>query len=206
MRRLFETLGTLTLLANIASAATYNESVNGDLSANAASPTVWVLEAGDNSLIGAGGTGTSTTDYDLISFVVPAGHQLDSITVDSYTNSGSYQSFLGIQAGSTWTTGFGENGGPTGIHGDQLLGYVLFSPDYVGADFLPELGTNGQAFGGPGFVPPLGSGSYTILLQDTGSQFTYSFTFGVSAVPEPATIGLAAVGLFGIWSQRRRIR
>lgn len=203
MRRLVETLGAIALLAgaflaNVAGAATYNEGVDGDLSDNPAAPTAWMLEAGANALIGAAGLGT-TADFDLIAFTVPAGHQLDSLTLNSFSNSGSYQSFLGMQAGAAWTTGF-----DFGVAGETLLGWVLFDPGDVGSNLLPEIGVNGAAFVlNGGFTPPLGSGTYTMLLQDTASQFTYGFTLNVSAVPEPATAGLAAIGLLGVCWQRR---
>jgi hypothetical protein len=50
----------------------------------------------------------------------------------------------------------------------------------------------------------LGSGTYAMLLQDTGSVYNYQFTFNVSAVPEPGTLSLAAIGLIGIARLARR--
>jgi MYXO-CTERM domain-containing protein len=73
----------------------------------------------------------------------------------------------------------------------------------VGSNRLQAISENGNTIT-PQFTPPLGSGTYTMLLQDTASNFNYQFTFNVSAVPEPATLGLAAVGLLAIGRLARR--
>lgn len=200
MRRLFETLGALALLANVAAAANHFEGVNGDLSDNPAAPTVWALDAGNNSITGSAGVGSLGSDYDLFTFTVPTGMQIDSVTLDSYSNPG-YASFLGLQATPTWTTGF-----DFGVDGDTLLGWVLFDSSYTGSNMLPEMGANGGGFATGGFTPPLGAGTYTVLLQDYATAFSYGLTFAVSAVPEPATVGLAVFALIGVWSQRRRLK
>lgn len=204
MRRLVETLGVIALLANaflanVAGAANYDEGVNGDLSANAGAPTAWALEAGDNLLTGAAGVGATEADYDLITFTIPAGHQLDALTLTDFSLSVSYVSFLGLQSGATWTAGF-----DWGVVGDSLLGWVLFDPGYVDKNMLPEIGVNGEAFNEDGgFTPPLASGIYTMLLQDTVGALTYGLNFSVSAIPEPSTLGLGALGLLGVGWRRR---
>jgi hypothetical protein len=200
MRRLIEAIGALALLVNVAAAANYNEGVNGDLSDNLASPTTWILEGGNNSISGSAGVGDVRSDYDLVTFTVPVGMQIDSVRLDSYANQG-YASFLGLQATSAWTTGF-----DFGVDGDTLLGWVLFDNSYVGTNMLPQMGANGAGYASGGFTPPLGAGTYTMLLQDYATPFSYGLTFAVSAVPEPATLSLAAVGLLGVWSQRRRLK
>lgn len=191
MRRLFSRTWLAAVLAiapTAVQAANYDEAVQGDLSGTTATPTVWAIGAGANVLKGSAGT---DADYDLVTFTIPAGHQLDSLILDLHEIQG-YQSFLGLQAGSTWTTGLGF-----GVDGPALLGYDLFNPGEVGSDRLPWISENGNT-NEPQFTPPLPSGAYTMLLQDTASEFNYQFTLNVSAVPEPAAIGLAVFGLLGI--------
>lgn len=184
----------LACLPSVASAANYDEAVGGDLSGIPATPTTWSLGAGANSIKGTAGT---SSDYDIVHINVPVGHQLTSLYLDAYSNL-SPQSFFGIQAGSAWTDGTGNM-----IGGTSLLGYILFDAGMVGTNLLPDMGVNGQAFG-PGFTPPLPTGDYTFLIQDTQTPFSYQFTFNVAAVPEPATITLAALGLLAITRIRRR--
>ncbi len=197
MRRLFaraSLAAALALAPAIGQAADYDEAVLGDISNDPAAPSTWMLAAGANVLKGSAGT---SSDYDVLSFTLPAGHQLDALTLDAFQMQG-FASFLGIQAGSAWTTGLGWS-----VDGEALLGWDLFNAESVGTDRLPEIAMNGNTIA-PQFAPPLGSGTYTLLLQDTATRFDYQFTFHVSAVPEPATWGLAALGLLGVGRGARR--
>jgi len=197
MKRLFARAwlaAAVALAPAAANAANYDESISGDLSGLPAVPTTWNLAAGANVLKGSAGT---SSDYDILSLTIPAGHQLDSLMLDAYQNQG-YASFLGLQTGSTWTAGLGGS-----VDGEALLGWDLFDVGYVGTNRLPDIALNGDTIG-PQFTPPLGSGTYAMLLQDTGSTYNYQFTFNVSAVPEPGTLSLAALGLIGIARLARR--
>jgi hypothetical protein len=197
MKRLFARAGLAILLViapRIAGATNYYESLLGDISGVPAAPSMWNLDAGPNILHGSAGT---SSDYDILSLTIPAGHQLDSLTLDAYQNQGR-ASFLGLQSGSTWTAGLGNE-----VDGQALLGYDLFDVGLVGTNRLPDIALMGNTMS-PQFTPPLGSGTYAMLLQDTGSAFNYQFTFNVSAVPEPATLSLAAIGLLAIGRLARR--
>jgi hypothetical protein len=49
------------------------------------------------------------------------------------------------------------------------------------------------AAGASGFSDPLQAGTYTFLIQQLGATTNYQFDFDVTSVPEPATLGLAAL-------------
>jgi hypothetical protein len=175
-------------------AANYDESVLGDISGVPATPSTWNLEAGANILKGSAGT---QSDYDLLTFVIPNGHRLDTLFLDAHQIQGN-ASFLGIQTGATWTAGLDWS-----VDGTKLIGWDLFSASHLGTDRLPDIATNGNTINQQ-FTPPLASGTYTLLLQDVQTAFNYQFTFNVSAVPEPATLSLAGLGLLAIGRLARR--
>jgi hypothetical protein len=196
---------TVALLAwcaasNLANAATYDEAIHGDLSGTAASPTPWSLSAGANPLIGTAGTNAlAGTDFDLVAIEIPAGHQLDSITLVSYTNPDVFaMSFVGLQAGSPWLDGFGFD-----IVGYSLMGWTHIQTPMAGVDLLPHIQSHANP---PEFAIPLPSGVYTMLLEDVDTTISYSLLYNVSAVPEPGSIALVASSIMAISALRRRRR
>jgi hypothetical protein len=58
----------------------------------------------------------------------------------------------------------------------------------------------GTAAGATGFTPPLGPGTYTFLIQQSGS--TVSYEFDMTVVPEPTSLCL--IGLGGLLLLARR--
>jgi hypothetical protein len=182
----------LAFLALPASAASHIESVDGNLSADPSMPTSLTLDPGSNALEG----GVSIpTGNDYLAITVPAGHALTGIDVTAFA--GSQVAFLGLQAGSAWTAGeFFE------IDASLLLGWIHFGASDIGGDILPAIGM-GQ--GAQGFVPPLGAGDYTIVLQETGVlEVSYGFDLQVASVPEASLAGMLALGLLLPLLQRRR--
>ena len=185
-------------------AAGYDEAILGDLSGVAASPTPWALEAGANSLIGTAGRNVlaETADYDLVSIEIPVGHQLDSITLVSYTNPDIFaMSFIGLQAGSPWLDGFGFD-----IVGNWLMGWTHIQTPMAGVDLLPLIQSHANP---PEFTLPLPSGVYTMLFEDVDTTIGYSLLYNVSAVPEPGSFALltiAAMGLTVLQHKRRQQR
>jgi hypothetical protein len=162
-------LGLVTVAwTNAAFAFMHNESIHGDLSSVASSPTPLVLEVGANVLSGSTGGG----DFDFLTFEVGALQQLDELILDAY--GGFSLSFVGLQAGSVWTAGQGF-----GISAAALLGWTHFGQADVGTDILDDIAVG---FGAQGFTRPLGPGHYSMLFQDTGGSVSYSVTFLATAL------------------------
>jgi hypothetical protein len=188
--------------AAVGRAAAYVESIQGDLSGVAAAPTPWVLELGANPLTGTAGVNLNTgaNDYDLVAFTVPAGLRLDSILVTNYQNANPFAlAFFGLQAGTPWLDGFGFN-----IGGNFLMGWSHLDSTMVDVDLLYAIQDHAND---PPFAIPLGSGAYTMLIQDVDTSFDYTLTFyAASTVPEPSTAALLAIGAVGCCraSSRRR--
>jgi hypothetical protein len=183
----------------VAHSATFDESVHGDLGSVAQSPTPWTLESGANPLTGTAGGDffAGTSDYDLVSFTVPQAGRLDSIIVANYENVDEFSmSFLGLQAGSPWLDNLGWD-----IQGSWLLGWTHLQSSMEGVDVLEEIWSNSAL----PFQLPLPSGVYTLLIEDVDTEMSYSLIFNVSAVPEPATVGLLALGAaaLGYWHRGR---
>jgi len=185
----------------VATAATYDEAIQGDLSGTAAAPTPWALEAGANPLLGTAGVNAlaGTADFDLLAIEVPAGHQLDSITLVSYVNPDVFaMSFIGLQAGSPWLDGFGFD-----IAGYWLMGWTHIQTPMAGVDLLPLIQSHANP---PEFTLPLPSGVYTMLFEDVDTTISYSLLYHVSAVPEPGSAGLLTVAATAMAMARRRRR
>ena len=81
------TAAALLLFPGSGRAATYNESVNGQLSSNYMAPTVFAVTPGKNTI--AGNIGGMAAIYDYVTFTVPAGYFLSSLTLDSFTTNGN---------------------------------------------------------------------------------------------------------------------
>jgi len=201
MRRLHLLLCVVALCASWSRATViWNESINGDLSNNQAAPTPLTLASGTNSVVGT----TAAGDQDWLALTIPAGFQLSSDVLESYASTDS-QGFTGVQAGSSFV------GNPETTP-SAYLGYAHFgtaasngalgTTDLVGVNLLPIMGNTADASGSQGFTPPLGAGTYTFLIQQTGATTAYQFDFGVTSVPEPGSLCL--VGLAATMALRRR--
>lgn len=183
------------LTASRVHAIDYDESIHGDLSGNPAAPTsLGTLGVGSHTLR----AGFFDEDYDLATFTLAPGTYLDSIYLNSY--GGSTASFSGLQAGSTWTAGFGF-----GVDPAPLLGWVLFGESTLGTDILDDYAMGADAIG---FSPPLPPGTYTLEFQETGS-FPVSAEFTLNVVPEPSTLATASItvasmGIVALLAHRRR--
>ncbi len=175
----------------------WDESVAGDLSNFGTVPTAITLGLGANLIAGTTGRVAGAVDRDYFTFTLPAGMQLESLTVlpGSTFLGQSELSFIGVQAGTQVTVS------PTGGSAAGLLGWWHFGVNDVGTDILGLIGTG---FGATGFNAPLQAGSYAFWVQDTGTGTAqYRLEFGVSAVPEPAAALLLLAGLAGLACQAR---
>lgn len=123
-------------------------------------------------------------DPDLFTFTVPAGHQLHSIFFASY-NSDDPLGFLGLQAGSTWSTGVGAAILPSDLLGWAHIGSGGASPA-IESEIIDDLANSA---GAQGFTAPLPAGAYTFLYQQTDDvRATAIFVFGIEAAPVPPRI------------------
>lgn len=189
---LFASVGIV--VSSLCSAATlWDEGVNGDISNDRLHPSSATAVAGSNLLKAV----TMGGDLEYLTVIVPTGHVLSKIVVDSY-QSNDQRMFIGVQAGSTFTeSNFGTNVA-------NILGYTHFGTAVgnVGTDILDDMGTGAGAIG---FTPPLASGPYTFWIQQLGATTTFQLNYVVTAVPEPSVFALfgTAIGILLIRSRRK---
>ncbi len=194
-------LGALLLgLGTTASAATiWNEAVDGDLSTDPTSPTALTFGVGSNSIIGSMSAPQDIRDY--ITFTIGAGQQLSAIVLLQYEDldvgGPGNRGFHAINEGDTSFI-------PSGSTVGDFLGGDHLDPLAPGTDVLAILATAPLA--GTGFDAPLGPGTYSYLVQQTGPQLTgYTLDFVVTAIPVPAALPLmvGALGALGFVRRRR---
>jgi hypothetical protein len=98
---------------------------------------------------------------------------------------------------------------PAALLGSTLFGSGSTVPHYpgTGEDLLPAMAGPPTLFGGSGFTPPLGPGTYTWWIQEGNGSVTYDISFQIDPIPEPGTFLLLGMGLLGAgWYGRRRAR
>ncbi|HUK83628.1 MAG TPA: PEP-CTERM sorting domain-containing protein [Verrucomicrobiae bacterium] len=182
----------------------WNEAVDGDLSGNQSAPNAFTLLPGTNAIIGSLRTSSSTDNQDWIALTVPSGMQLGAVVLKSYVST-DQQGFTGVQAGTNFVGSVNSPGSYLGYahFGTGAQNGALPATNLVGVDILPIMGDTTLAVGSQGFTPPLGSGTYTFLIQQTGSAAT-SYEFDYVVIPEPATVLLVALGCGVIFLRRQR--
>lgn len=190
----------LTMLAPGARAATvWDESLNGDLSSSESAPTPISLGIGLHSITGSVSAGAGDT-RDFLSFAIAEGQSLAGLLLQTWEDG---------TVGGPANRGFhAMNFGATSfVPSATTIGSFLGSAhlDFVpaGTDLLPTLAL--AATGGTGFSTPLGPGTYSYLVQQTGPQINrYAIDFVVTPEPSAAlSIGSGLVGL-SIWRRRGR--
>lgn len=167
----------------------WDEATQGDLSSNGLAPTALTMVAGVNTVLGSVGNSGAGVDRDYFSFSVPAGGQLSAMVLRPETSISGSASFLAIQAGPQVTVS------PSGAGAAALLGYVLYSPDQIGNNLLQDMAL-------PGGV--LGSGTYSVWVQELGGLSPFGLDLIVAEVPEPGSAAMLLAGLLGAAALRRR--
>ena len=172
--------------------------MNGDLADNPAAPTsLGTLALGESEFVGTTvRNAAGVVDRDYLTFTVGAGALLTAILLNDYQAPGDNLGFIGLYAGSSASTPPGQN--PTLA---ELLGGAHINSTVEG-DIFPLVE---NFFGEDKFDRPLGPGDYTILLQQTGPQFT-EYRVGVVVTPIPAALPLLLTALVGLGFADRRQR
>ncbi len=184
----------LGLAAGPASAISIDESTFGDLSDDPANPTPLDFEVGDNIITGSVTSGPGADTQDFLTFTIEPGEALTALLLLQYEDldvgGPANRGFHGINAGAaSFPPGTGTYLGSN---------HLDFEPP--GTDLLPVLAT--MPISGTGFTVPLGPGTYSYVIQQTGPQLNgYSVNFVVT--PEPTT-GLLLLSGLGLLAVRRR--
>ena len=178
-------------------AVVHDEGVNGDFSDNPAAPTsLGTLAVGESEVIGDTVRDlTGVFDRDYLTFTIGTGKLLTAIMLNDYQAAGDNLGFIGLYAGSSASTPAGAN--PTLA---ELLGGAHINSAVAG-DIFPLIE---NLFGEDKFDRPLGPGDYSILLQQTGPQFTeYQVGFVVTPIPAALPLLLSAVAGLAVAAHRR---
>jgi hypothetical protein len=177
------TLAAVCVTQSIAQAGVfYDESVSGDLSGSFSAPFQGGnLSFGANTISGS----SVSTDRDYITFTIPAGHAVTSMTLSSFVSLDDVI-FVALTAGNT-----SINPATAGSNLGSMLGYAHPGVPHLGTDILDNLAAGA---GAAGFSTPLTPGDYTLWIQQTQSQ-NVAYSFDLTAVPEPADAAWAVAAL-----------
>jgi hypothetical protein len=180
----------------------WNESVSGDLSNTQASPNMFTLSSGVNTVIGSVGTGDT---QDWLTLTVPAGFQLSSVVLASYQST-DVQGFTGFSTGPTFAGSVNSAGSYLGYShfGTAAANGSLPVANLIGVDILPIMANPLAAPGSVGFTDPLHSGSYAFLIQQLGATTSYEFDYTVTPTPEPGVLALTGLAGGMLLAYRRR--
>lgn len=198
-----------TLTATTLADAVYDEASQGDLSSNAAAPTVIALDGETLTVSGSVQAGSAGDVRDYFTFTVPSGQNLVAMNLVSYvdgtTGKTGNKGYVMIDEGSTSVVP-SFNTTQDFIGGWHLL-RSIFPDESVNMLTRMSSGTSG----GTGFTLPLGPGDYTVNIQQTGSQnnaYTVRLVFEADAPSCPTdftgdgvTDGGDLGGLLGAWGE-----
>jgi hypothetical protein len=166
----------LAMLAAACAPANHDEATAGDLSNDPAAPTPLMFNAGNNVVTGTVTSTAPADTRDFLTFTIAPGHALTALRLDRYRDlPGGGPGNRGFHAISTGPTSAIPSAATAGsfLGGDHVDGIA------EGTDLLPALADAMPA--GTGFTIPLGPGTYSYVIQQTGPQTSgYSLTFEVS--------------------------
>jgi hypothetical protein len=177
--RVIATLVLTALLALPAGAAVvHDESVNGDLSSDPATPTALNFAIGSNTIIGTcGNVGTPPDIRDYITFAIEPGENLTHLNLLAYAPDN-----LGFCAFNSGVTSFI----PSAATDLNFLCGIHPSGEHVGQNLMPLFVTESVTQNSLS-EPVLPPGNYCFLIQQTSPLTTfYTLEFGVDR-PVPAT-------------------
>jgi hypothetical protein len=164
-----------------AAGVVHDESSQGDLSSNEASPTTLAFAVGGNSVHGTV-SNITTIDRDYIHFTIDSGQSLTGLNLLAFAPDN-----LGFAAFNAGTTSFI----PSAATAANFLAGIHPSGANVGTDLLP-LFVSGSVTGNSLPAPSLGPGDYCFLIQQTSPiTTTYSLEF---VVQQPVPTGASAFG------------
>ena len=183
------------MIGGIASAdLMWDEAIDGDLSGDYQNPTQLFTKGVNNHVIFTTND-VDGVDREYFTLTIAEGFELAAIVLDVFeTDPVSNLGFIGVAAGNVFPTP------PDAPDVTSLLGYYLPGTGDVGNDILQSMGNGG---GSQGFSGPLGPGSYSFWVQETGpSVDNWDLNFIVTEIPAPGAVAL--LGLAGLASRRRR--
>lgn len=173
----------------VASDATYDEAVEGDLSNDAAAPTSVGVIATEALVVRGSVRNSSAGGFDIrdyLTFTVPDGATLEAMRLVSYldgtTGGPADTGYVMIDDGATSVV-------PSSSTSSQFLGGSHLNrsrfPD-AEVNMLDRLSEGAQ--GGTGFSLPLGPGAYTVDVQQTGAELNaYEIRFEFAGIAPACT-------------------
>lgn len=207
----FALMVSAVLAAQPLSAAIVHDELGGDgaLSNDNNNPTPLDFAIGDNTVRGVVFDARGAMNTDVFTFTVPTGAEWVSMRVDDYISTDNV-AFVALSAGTTFPYNVFEldevqNGN---LPESAFLGGTTFGPgDTVDGDPMAGFDILGRAgrVSGSRFSGPLPAGDYTVYIQQIGASTEYRMTFGITAIPEPSSLGFIAC-LGGVMVTRRRTR
>ena len=140
-------------------------------------------QPGSNLVSGHVANAFVSGDMDVFTFTVESGFQWSGMYVDSYAYpngpTGDNAAFLAINTGTSFPYNANDFANNPNVDYNSFLGGTIFgTSDVGGSNILPRAGN----VTGSGFSGPLGAGTYTIYIQQTGPASTYTLDFEVTSV------------------------
>ncbi len=182
MKNIITATAVISFAAASASAAIYNEAIDGDLAnIDSAGGTFFDVEIGINTVTGNIGSGGDTEDF--VSFTINAGEALTAVNLTS----------IDLDPGN-FSTGFR-------LYADLGTGFVQVSPGSFNSSNVGDNYLDNWDLSQVGGSAPLGPGSYAIALNELGGTDN-GYSFDIVVVPAPGAAAL--LGVAGLAATRRR--